>query len=99
MATIDIRRTHLLSNDEAKVKAEELARSMEQKLGIRWRWEGSFIKFDAPSGKAKGATGVVTIATQEVRVEIDLPFLLKPLRGMVEGRVKDKLDTLLGPAA
>ena len=98
MATIDIRRTHQLSLDDAKVKAEELARSMEAKLGIRWTWAGSNITFDTPSGKAKGANGTVTISTSEVRVEIDLPFILRPLKGMVEGKVRDKLDGLLGPS-
>src|SRR4051812_47535541 len=97
MATIDIRRSHQLTPDVTRIKAEELANGMKDKLGIRWQWEGAVIKFDAPSGKAKGATGTVTIAGQEVRVEIDLPFLLRPLKGMVEGKVNDKLEALLGP--
>ena len=97
MATIDIRRTHQLSHDAARGKAEELARSMELKLGIRWSWDGEVIRFDAPSGKARGSTGVVTLEGQEVRVEIDLPFLLRALQGMVRGKVVEKLDALLGP--
>jgi len=96
MATIDIRRTHQLAFPDARGKAEELARSMEAKLGIRWHWDGDRIRFDTPSGKAKGANGTVSLAGQEVHVEIDLPFLLKPLKGMVEGKVKEKLDGLLG---
>ena len=40
MATIDIRRSHALSHDVVRGRAEELARSMETKLGIRWRWAG-----------------------------------------------------------
>lgn len=98
MATIDIRRSHKLSIDDIKKKAEELAKGMEQKLGIVWRWEGELIKFDAPSGAAKGATGTVTCNTSEVRVEIDLPFLLKAFKGMVEGKVNDRLNEILGPA-
>ena len=97
MATIDIRRTHQLSHDAARGKAEELARSMALKLGIRWAWQGDVITFDAPSGKAKGATGLVTLSGQEVRVEITLPFLLRAVSGMVRGKVVEKLDGLLGP--
>ena len=97
MATVDISKKHALPTSDAKVKAEELAKSMEQKLGIRWRWEGEVITFDAPSGKAKGSTGKVSISGQDVRVEIDLPFLLRPLKGMVESKVREKLDTLIGP--
>jgi putative polyhydroxyalkanoate system protein len=96
MATIDIRRQHTLSKDDAKKRAEELAKSMQDKLGIRWRWVGDVIDFDAPSGTAKGATGKVTVDGSAVRVEIDLPFLLRPMKGVVESKVKEKLDGLLG---
>ena len=97
MATIDMRRKHSLSRDNTRAKAEELARSMQEKLGIRWRWEGDSIKFDTPEGTAKGTSGQVNVSDTEVRVQIDLPFLLRPLKGMVEVRVKEKLDTVIGP--
>jgi putative polyhydroxyalkanoate system protein len=96
MATIDIRRSHTLGTETAKLRAEELARSMEAKLGIRWSWVGDRIKFDAPSGAAKGASGTVSVDDSQVRVEIDLPFLLRAIKGTVEGKVKEKLDALIG---
>lgn len=95
MATIDIRRAHTLSLEQAKQRAEELARSMEAKLGIRWSWDGDRIRFDAPTGAAKGATGVVGVDASSVRVEIDLPFLLRAIKGTVESKVNDKLNELL----
>ena len=55
MATIDISKSHSLGKDAAKKKAEELARDMEGQMGIKWNWEGDKIKFNAPSGSAKGA--------------------------------------------
>lgn len=98
MATIDIRRQHSLDKEEAKKRAEELARSMEDKIGIRWRWEGDLIRFDAPSGAAKGTTGVVRVEPASVQVEIDLPFLLRAMKGMVESKVNEKLDSLISKA-
>jgi putative polyhydroxyalkanoate system protein len=95
MATIDITRAHSLPMDDAKKKAEELAKSMAEKIGIDWKWEGNTIRFDAPSGKAKGTTGYVAVNEKDVRVAIDLPFMLRVLKGMIEGKVKEKLDTLL----
>jgi putative polyhydroxyalkanoate system protein len=95
MATIDISRSHTLDKDEARKRAEQLAKSMEEKLGIRWRWEGDRIKFDAASGAAKGATGTVSVDTSNVRVEVDLPFMLRPMKGMVESKITDKLDKLI----
>jgi putative polyhydroxyalkanoate system protein len=82
----------------AKQKAEELARSLEGKIGIRWHWAGDSIKFDAPSGAAKGATGTVDVDGSTVRVQIDLPFLLKAIKGTIESKVNKKLDDLLGTA-
>lgn len=95
MATIDISRNHTLEPAVAKQRAEELAKSMADKLGIVWRWDGDVIKFDAPSGVAKGATGSVNIDPKKVRVQVDLPFLLRAVKGTVESKITDKLDKLI----
>jgi putative polyhydroxyalkanoate system protein len=95
MATIDIRRSHSLSMDVVRTRAEELAKDMATKLGIRWRWDGDRIEFDAPSGMAKGASGAVIVDGANVRVEVDLPFLLRPMKGTVESKINSKLDNIL----
>jgi putative polyhydroxyalkanoate system protein len=95
MATIDIRRTHTLAKDEAKKRAEELAKGMESKLALQWRWEGDHIRFEAPSGPAKGTTGTVEVTDSSVRVQIDLPFMLRLLKGKVESKVNEKLSQVL----
>jgi putative polyhydroxyalkanoate system protein len=95
MATIEISRQHSLERELARKRAEELARSMEEKLGIRWRWDGEQIRFDAPSGAAKGTTGQVRVEATSIHVEIDLPLLLRAMKGMVESKVNQKLDAAL----
>ncbi len=95
MATIDVRRAHSLGRDEARAKAEDFARSMETKLGLAWSWVGDAIKFDAPSGAAKGTKGEVTVSDSEVRVTVDLPFLLRVMKGTIEEKINDKLSKLL----
>ena len=95
MSTIDITRGHSLPKEEAKKRAEELARNLESKFELKWRWEGDSIRFDAPSGAAKGTKGEVAVGDKEVRVQIDLPFLLKMLKGTVESRVNEKLNQIL----
>ena len=95
MATIDIKRSHSLGIDTAKEKAEILANGMKDKLGIVWKWDGNNIRFDAPSGMANGANGTVSVSADVIRVEIDLPFLLRPMKGTVESKVKEKLDSVL----
>jgi len=95
MSTIDITREHSLAKDEAKSRAEELAKSLQTKFNLVWRWEGDAIHFDAPSGPAKGTKGEVSVNEKNVRVQIDLPFLLKMLKGTVENKVHEKLRQLL----
>jgi putative polyhydroxyalkanoate system protein len=95
MATIDITRSHALPLDAAKTKAEDLAKGMEQKFGIQWKWDGNTIRFDAPGGAAKGTKGEVAVTDKSVRVAIDLPFLLRVMKGTIEEKVNEKLNALL----
>ena len=95
MSTIDIRRSHTLALDEARKRAEELAKAMQTKFDLNWRWDGDRIVFDAPRGAAKGTKGSVHVGDSDVRVEIDLPFLLRMLKATVESKVQEKLGQLL----
>ena len=95
MATIDIRQAHALPKDEAKRRAEELAKSMQQRLDMDWRWEGDSIVFEAPRGAAKGTKGSVEVSDKDVRVQIDLPLMMRMLKGTVESKVNEKLRQLL----
>jgi putative polyhydroxyalkanoate system protein len=95
MSTIDVRRAHALPKEEARKRAEDLANSMKQKFELDWRWDGDRIAFDAPRGAAKGTKGTVEVGDKEVRVQIDLPWLLRMLKGTIESKVNDKLNQLL----
>ncbi len=95
MATIDVRRSHKLSKDDAKKRAEELANSMKDRFSLVWHWDGDTIRFDAPSGAAKGTKGEVDVNDKEVRVQIDLPFMLRVMKGTIESKVNEKLLALL----
>lgn len=94
MATIEMEKRHTLSKDEARKKAEDLADKMKEKIGIEWAWSGDTIKFEAKSGAAKGAKGKVDVTDSLIRIEVDLPFMLRPLKGMVESKIKEKLDAI-----
>jgi putative polyhydroxyalkanoate system protein len=95
MATIDVSKSHTLTKEEARKRAETLAQSMKQKLDLDWRWDGDRILFDASRGPAKGTKGSVDVGDDAVRVQIDLPFLLRVMKGTVESKVNEKLAQLL----
>jgi putative polyhydroxyalkanoate system protein len=95
MATIDITRSHGLVKEAARSQAEDLARSLEAKFSLTWKWVGDTIHFDAPSGVAKGTKGEVHVAETSVRVAIDLPFLLRAFKGTIEEKVNEKLAKMV----
>ena len=95
MATIEVNRTHNLTIEDARKRAEELAQSLEQKLWLKWSWQGDRLVFSAPSGPAKGTQGSVEVGKSEVAVKIDLPFMLLMVKGKVEAKVAEKLDKIL----
>jgi putative polyhydroxyalkanoate system protein len=95
MATIDISRAHSLPLDDAKKKAEDLAKGMADRLGMDWKWDGNAIRFNASSGAAKGTSGEVSVTESVVRVTVDLPFMLRVMKGTIEDKIKEKLDALL----
>ena len=93
MATIDIKKQHHLSKDDARSKAEEIANDMKERLSLTWAWTGDSLHFEA-GGVAKGTKGVVSVTESEIRVEVDLPFLLRVLKGTVESKIHEKLDLI-----
>jgi putative polyhydroxyalkanoate system protein len=95
MATIDVTRAHSLPKEDAKKKAEEFAKGMQERFELEWRWQGDSIVFDAPRGAAKGTKGEVNVTDKSVRVQIDLPFLLRVMKGTIESKVEEKLTKLL----
>ncbi len=95
MSTIDISRSHTLSRDEARRRAEEFAKTMQARFDLSWSWDGDRIVFEAPRGAAKGTRGSVDVSDKDVRVQIDLPFLLRMLKSTVESKVHEKLGQLL----
>jgi putative polyhydroxyalkanoate system protein len=95
MSTIDVRRSHTLPRDEARTRAEDLAKSMQQRFELDWHWEGDRILFEAVRGAAKGTKGSVDVTDKEVRVQIDLPLLLRVMKGSIESKVQERLQQVL----
>jgi putative polyhydroxyalkanoate system protein len=92
MATIDIRRTHSIGKDAARKAAEGVAEKLKEKLSVTYKWEGDDLRF-----QRTGASGRIRVTDTEVHVEVELGFLLKPMKGKVEQKVHQYLDEALTP--
>jgi len=94
MATIDVHRAHVLPKTDARRLAEDLVRSMKHAADFDLRWEGDRLVFNAARGLTKGTQGTIDVTDDDVRVQIDLPLLLRVAKGPMEAKVKEKLARL-----
>ena len=84
MATIDITRPHTLGKEEAKKRADQVLERLK-KDGIQGTWNGDVFNITKP------ATGTFTVSDTDVHVAVDLPFMLRPLKGTIEERINGEL--------
>ncbi len=87
MPKINMQKTHSLTTDQAREKVNQLAASLKEKYGLSGSWAGNRYEF-----KRTGVTGFVKLEEKKVSVEVDLSFVLSPLKGKVEEAVRQKLD-------
>ncbi|MBI5534718.1 MAG: polyhydroxyalkanoic acid system family protein [Deltaproteobacteria bacterium] len=95
MPLIQLQRLHRLPVAEVRGRLERAARNAQQRHRLSWHWQGNALEVMPPPGVARGARGRVVVGECDVRVEVDLPLVLRPARGMVETRLQRKLDDLL----
>lgn len=93
MATIDLRRTHSLGKAKAREAAEGVAQRLKEKIQIEYRWDGDDLRFER-----SGAKGRIHVSDNEVRVEVDLGLMLKPMKGMITEKIQGYLDRSLASA-
>jgi putative polyhydroxyalkanoate system protein len=94
MATIEITRSHALQIADLKQKIDGMSGTLDAKYGVKGRWLGDDMILEG-HGMASGVKGRIVLTATTVRVEIDLPFMLKMMKGQVEESVTRRLDRAL----
>ena len=89
MATVRIERSHQLSHDDAKALVERVARDLEKRFDLRWRWDGDDVHFTRP-----GASGFMHVGAASLVLEVRLGLLLSPLKPAIERQMNANLDAL-----
>lgn len=87
MPKISMQKNHSLTHDQARDKVDQLAASLKDKYGLTGSWSGNRYQF-----KRTGVSGFVHLEDKKVTVEVDLSFVLSPLKGQVEEALKKNLD-------
>ena len=94
MADIDIKRAHNMGLKAARAAADKMAEHLGKKFGLKGDWNGNVLAFERP-----GVSGSLAVDDKDVRIAVSLGFLLKAMRGSIEGAVHEELDKLFAAKA
>ncbi|MFZ0255379.1 MAG: polyhydroxyalkanoic acid system family protein [Gammaproteobacteria bacterium] len=90
MADIDIRHKHALRPAETRALAENIAARVNESFPIDYYWKGESLHF-----KRIGVSGRIDLEESEVRVQVQLGWLLLPMRQRVEDQIRGYLSEML----
>lgn len=94
MPKLVIEEAHALTGDEAKKRVEALHKSLADKLAFALSWRSD----TEAKLERTGALGSIKIEPQRILVNLDLSFALSPLKGKIEGWIRDGLRGAEPPA-
>jgi len=90
MATIEVTRAHGMDSNQIRAAVQAVAQRLQSDLSAQYAWSGDRLNFECP-----GASGHIDVTGSDVRVAVDLGWLLKPMRGRIEQSIHQYLDESL----
>ncbi len=87
MARIEVSRRHDLGFEAARKAVEAVALQLKRDLRANHAWHGDTLTFECP-----GAQGCIHVTGDNVRVTVDLGWMLGPMRGQIERAINQYLD-------
>lgn len=87
MASIDICHPHSRSLADARKAVTRVAEKIQQRFDVACAWNGDTLEFERP-----GVNGEIQLLAKEVRVRVNLGFLLMALRGPIESEIHRHLE-------
>jgi putative polyhydroxyalkanoate system protein len=93
MPTISIKRQHKLPHAKAKAAADKIARDLNKRFDLAYEWDRDDVSFERP-----GLSGNMHVGKSDIRLNVQLSFLLTPLKGPIEREIEREMDALFGDA-
>lgn len=91
MPKLTVEQTHTLSADEAKQRLQDLSDKLASKYGINATWTSP----TEAKVERTGVSGKIICGTNKVSVNLDLAFMLTPMKGQIEEKLKKELARCL----
>jgi putative polyhydroxyalkanoate system protein len=93
MPSISIKRRHKLDHKHAHAAAQKIAKDLHRRFGLVCRWDGDHVSFDGV-----GVTGNMNVGKTQISLDVQLSFLLSPLKAPIEREIHQQLDALFSNA-
>ena len=74
----------------ARAAAQKIAKDLNKRYGLICQWDGDEVTFDGV-----GVSGNMQVGKSQIKLDVQLSFLLAPLKGPIEREINKQLDTLL----
>ena len=94
MPTIAIKRRHKLDAEEGQGRGAEDHQGPDARYQLACSWDGDQVSFERP-----GVSGNMHLGKNEVQLDVQLSFLMTPLKGPIERAINEELDRLFGDTA
>lgn len=90
---------HKLNQEDAKSRVMNLIGSLKGQFGsqvsnVQENWNGNNGNFSF-SAMGMSVKGLISVGSNEVNLEGDLPIAALPFKGTIENTIKDKLSAML----
>jgi putative polyhydroxyalkanoate system protein len=93
MPTISIKRRHKLDPKQAKAAAQKVAKDLNKRYGLICQWNGDEATFDGV-----GVSGTMVVGKGQIKLDVQLSFLLAALKGPIERAINKELEAVLDKA-
>jgi len=90
MPTISIAKKHAMTHAKARDVADRIAKDLKERFELSYAWHGDHVHFERP-----GVSGRMLVGKDDIRLDVQLGFLLSPLKGAIEREIHAQLDRLV----
>ncbi|MEO8565295.1 MAG: polyhydroxyalkanoic acid system family protein [Betaproteobacteria bacterium] len=94
MPTIAIKRRHKLEPKKAKAAAQKVIKDLSARYQLACSWDGDQVQFER-----SGVSGRMHLGKNEILLDVQLSFLMTPLKSPIERAINEELDRLFGDTA
>lgn len=90
MSDINLVKTHSLPIAKARALVQKVADGLATEYDLSSEWHGNTLRFHR-----SGVDGQLEVTGSEIRLDVTLGLLLRPLKGKLVGYIESKFDTML----